>query len=197
MGRRGGDGETEKGAAAGGLVLLSQNKARFPVVPTLTATLGVKVHRPVVGPWDSKHLLHVFAVVNVSSTAVYANQVDSPKDAKAKHGKGRTRRMQDPFAAQLRHVARQYPAAEHRQVVLVIDNAPWQRGRVIEDALRDHPAGFRSGQDANRRKIDFRTNVWNQIAITQRKKTNQSGSAGTKIKSGKWPKNSTSSPRAS
>ena len=34
-------------------------------VPTLTATLGVKGHRPVVGTWDCKHLLYAFAVVSL------------------------------------------------------------------------------------------------------------------------------------
>ena len=36
-------------AEAGELVLLSQDEARFPMVPTLGATLGVKGHRPRVG----------------------------------------------------------------------------------------------------------------------------------------------------
>jgi DDE superfamily endonuclease len=35
-------------------VLLSQDEARFPLVPTLRATLGVKGHRPTVGTWDNK-----------------------------------------------------------------------------------------------------------------------------------------------
>jgi hypothetical protein len=55
----------KKQAAAGELVLLSQDDARFPMVPTLTATLGVKGHRPVVDMRDCKRLLSVFAVVNL------------------------------------------------------------------------------------------------------------------------------------
>jgi hypothetical protein len=35
-------------------VLLSQDEARFPLVPTLRATLGVKGYRPRVGTWDNK-----------------------------------------------------------------------------------------------------------------------------------------------
>jgi hypothetical protein len=80
-------------------VLLSQDEARFPMVPTLTATLGVKGHRPIVGTWDCKHLLYVFAVVNLVSAAVHANLVDSPKDAAKKTGKSKTRRLQEAFAA--------------------------------------------------------------------------------------------------
>ena len=109
------------------------------MVPTLTATLGVKGHRPVVGTWDCKHLLYVFAVVNLVTAAVHANTLESPKDAKKKTGKSKTRRMQEAFAAHLRHVARMYPAVRHKRVVLLIDNAPWHRGRPIDEALRDHP----------------------------------------------------------
>jgi hypothetical protein len=68
---------------------LSQDEAKFPMVPTLTATLGVKGHRPVVGTWDCKHLLYVFAVVNLVTAAVHANLVDSPKDTKTKAGKSK------------------------------------------------------------------------------------------------------------
>ncbi len=118
---------------------MSQDEARFPMVPTLTATLGVKGHRPVVGTWDCKHLLYVFAVVNLVTAAVHANLVDSPKDAKARTGKSKTRRMQEAFAAHLRHVARMYPAGPHARVVLMIDNAPWHRGKPVDEALRDHP----------------------------------------------------------
>ena len=92
-------------------MLLSQDEARFPMVPTLTATLGVKGHRPVVGTWDCKHLLYVFAVVNLVTAAVHANLVDSPKGATKKTGKSKTRRLQEAFAAHLRHVGRMNGAA--------------------------------------------------------------------------------------
>jgi hypothetical protein len=109
------------------------------MVPTLTATLGVKGHRPVVGTWDCKDLLYVFAVVNLATAAVHANTLESPKDAKKKTGKSKTRRMQEAFAAHLRHTARMYPADRHKRVVLIIDNAPWHRGKPIDDALADNP----------------------------------------------------------
>jgi transposase len=126
-------------AEAGQLVLLSQDEARFPMVPTLGATLGVKGHRPLVGTRDNKDLLYVFAVVNVVTAAVHANLLDSPAKAKQTTGQSKTRRMQEAFAAFLRHVARIYPAGEHKRVVLIIDNAPWHRGRPIDEALADHP----------------------------------------------------------
>jgi transposase len=118
---------------------LSQDEARFPMVPTLAATLGVKGHRPLVGTRDCKDLLYVLAVVNLVSAAVHANTLESPKDAKKKTGKSKNRRMQEAFAAHLRHVGRVYPREKHPRVVLVIDNAPWHRGRPIDAALRDNP----------------------------------------------------------
>jgi transposase len=118
---------------------LSQDEARFPMVPTLTATLGVKGHRPVVGTRDCKDLLYVLAVVNLVSAAVHANTLESAKDAKKRTGQSKTRRMQEAFAAHLRHVGRVYPRQKHPRVVLVIDNAPWHRGAPIDAALWDNP----------------------------------------------------------
>jgi transposase len=119
--------------------LLSQDEARLPMVPTLAATLGLKGHRPKVGTRDCKDLLYVFAVVNVVTAALHANTLESPKDAKRKTGKAKTRRMQEAFAAHLRHVGGVYPAERHKRVVLVIDNAPWHRGDVVREALADNP----------------------------------------------------------
>jgi hypothetical protein len=120
-------------------VLLSQDEARFPMVPTLTATLGVKGHRPVVGTRDCKDLLYVFAVVNVVTAALHANTLESPKDAKARTGRNKTRRLQEAFAAHLRHVGRAYPASRHKRVVLIIDNAPWHAGEPVRRALEENP----------------------------------------------------------
>ena len=120
-------------------MLLSQDEARFPMVPTLVATLGVKGHRPKVGTRDNKDLLYVFAVVNLVSAALHTNTLESPKDAKKKTGKSKTRRMQEAFAQHLRHVGKAYPQDEHKEVVLLIDNAPWHRGGPIDEALAQNP----------------------------------------------------------
>jgi transposase len=109
------------------------------MVPTLTATLGVKGHRPVVGTRDCKHLLYVFAVVNLITAALHTNTLESRQDAKRKTGKSKSRRLQEGFAAHLRHVARMYPASPHRRVVLLIDNAPWHAGGPVRAALADNP----------------------------------------------------------
>ncbi len=119
--------------------MLSQDEARFPMVPTLAATLGVKGHRPVVGTRDNKDLLYVFAVVNLMSATLHSNTLESPKDAKKKTGKSKTRRMQEAFADHLQHVAKVYPQEKHKEVVLLIDNAPWHRGRPIDEALAQSP----------------------------------------------------------
>jgi hypothetical protein len=109
------------------------------MVPTLCATLGVKGHRPTVGTRDCKDLLYVFGVVNLVSAVVHATTLESPKNAKTKTGLGKTRRMQDAFASHLRHVGRMYPREKYPRVVLVIDNAPWHRGKAIDVALGDNP----------------------------------------------------------
>ena len=109
------------------------------MVPTATATLGVKGHRPVVGTWDCKDLLYVFAVVNLVSSAIHSNTLESPKDAKKKTGESKTRRLQEKFAQHLRHVGRIYPKDKHKEVVLLIDNAPWHAGKPVDEALAENP----------------------------------------------------------
>ena len=105
----------------------------------MAATLGVKGHRPVVGTRDCKDLLYVFAVVNLASAAIHANTLESPQRAKQKTGKSKTRRMQEAFADHLRHVAKVYPKHKYQEVVILIDNAPWHRGKTIDEALRENP----------------------------------------------------------
>ena len=81
---------------------MSEDEARFPMVPTLRATLGVKGHRPVVGTRDNKDLLYVFAVVNLVSAAVHATTLESPKGATKRTGKSKTAvwRWQERFASE-------------------------------------------------------------------------------------------------
>jgi transposase len=131
--------QLQEQAKAGEIVLLSQDEARFPMVPTATATLGVKGHRPVVGTWDCKDLLYVFAVVNLISAAIHSNTLESPKDARKKTGQSKTRRLQEAFAQHLRHIGRLYPQDLHKEVVLLIDNAPWHAGQAVNQALADNP----------------------------------------------------------
>jgi transposase len=126
-------------AQAGEIVLLSQDEARFPMVPTVQATLGVKGHRPQVGTWDCKDLLYLFCVVNLISGALHSNTLESPKDAKKKTGQSKTRRLQEMFAQHLGHVGRVYPQDKYPEVVLLIDNAPWHGGKVVNEAMAANP----------------------------------------------------------
>ena len=128
-----------KKAEAGELVLLSQDEARFPMVATLAAALGVKGFRLAVGTRDCKDLLYVLAVVNIVTAAVHSTTLESPARAKQKTGRSKTRRMQEAFAAFLRHVGQTYAKEKHKRVVLIIDNAPWHRGKRIDEALADNP----------------------------------------------------------
>jgi len=109
------------------------------MVPSLAAALGVKGHRPTAGTRDCKDLLYIFGVINLVSATLHGNTLESPKDAKKTTGKSKTKRMQEAFAAHLRHVAKVYPQAKNKEVVLLIDNAPWHRGKPIDEALRDNP----------------------------------------------------------
>ena len=109
------------------------------MVPTLAATLGVKGHRPTVGTRDCKDLLYLFGVVNLVSAALHSTTLESPRGATKRTGQSKTRRLQEAFAVHLRHVGRVYPRQRHPRVVLLIDNAPWHRGKPIDGALRDNP----------------------------------------------------------
>jgi transposase len=120
-------------------VLLSQDEARFQMVPTLAAMLGVKGHRPAVGTRDCKDVLYVFAVLNLISGAVHANTLESLPAANRKSRESKTRRMQRAFADHLRHVGRIYPKDRFARVVLTIDNAPWRRGPLIAEAMAEQP----------------------------------------------------------
>ena len=108
-------------------------------MPTLAATLGVKGHRPEVGTRDNKGLLYVLAVMSLTTAAVHATTLECPAGKKKAGQPSTNRRMQEAFAAHLRHVGRVYPKEQYRRVVLIIDNAPWHRGQPVADALADNP----------------------------------------------------------
>jgi hypothetical protein len=120
-------------------VLLSQDEARFPMVPTLGPTLGVKGHRPAVGTRDCKDLLYVLAVLNVVTAALHSNTLLAPARRGPKGRPSKTRRLQEAFARHLRHVGQGYPQDRHARVVWIIDNAPWHRGGPGDEALADPP----------------------------------------------------------
>lgn len=95
-----------KKAQAGESILLSQDEARFALVPTLRATLGVKGHRPVVGTWDNKDLAYSFAAMNRVTGQLSTRLLESAKDANRRTGQSKPARLQQALAAHLRDIAR-------------------------------------------------------------------------------------------
>jgi hypothetical protein len=76
----------------------------------------------------------------MSSRRCPAWEARLPYDAAdRKSGQSKTRRMQQAFAAHLRHVGRMYPPERCAKVVLLIDNAPWHRGKPINEAMAHNP----------------------------------------------------------
>jgi transposase len=120
-------------------VLLSQDEARCPLVPTLHATLGVKGYRPLVGTWDNKDLVYCFAALNLATGQLTTRLLDQPSRSKAKTGSSKQQRLQAAFAVHLRDIARAYPASVYPEVVITIDNAPWHRGAGVDEVLAAHP----------------------------------------------------------
>jgi transposase len=109
------------------------------MVPTLATTLGVKGHRPEAPTRDDKGLLYVLAVVSLTTAALHATTLACPAGKKKAGQPSKNKRLQEAFAAHLRHVGRVYPKDQHGRVVLTIDNAPWHRGEAVTKALADHP----------------------------------------------------------
>jgi transposase len=119
--------------------LLSQDEARFPLVPTLRTTLGVKGHRPMVGTWDNKDLVYSFATMNVVTGQLTTRFLESPAKARRHTGLSKTARLQHAFARHLRDIARAYPASWNMPVILTIDNAPWHQATAVAQVLAAHP----------------------------------------------------------
>src|SRR6516165_9025999 len=92
-----------------------------------------------VGTRDSKDVLYVLAVLNLLSGVVHANTLESLQAVNRKSKESKTRRMQRAFADHLRHVGRMYPRERFGRVVLLIDNAPWHRGKLIDEAMTANP----------------------------------------------------------
>jgi hypothetical protein len=120
-------------------VLLSQDEARFPLVPTLRTTLGVKGHRPLVGTWDNKDQVYCFVALNLVTGQLTTRLLEQPARSKAKTGQSKQQRLQAAFASHLRDIARTYPANEYPEVIITIDNAPWHRGALMDQVLAAHP----------------------------------------------------------
>jgi transposase len=121
-------------------VLLSQDEARFSMIPTLRTTLGLKGHRPIVGNLDCHEVVYLFGALNVVTGQLTTRIVERLRPpAKGPRATPKQRFLQAAFARHLRDIARAYPAARYPRVVLVIDNAPWHRGALITAVLTALP----------------------------------------------------------
>jgi transposase len=124
-----------KKANAGELVLLSQDEARFSMIPTLRTTLGVKGHRPLVGTLDCHDVLYVFGALNLVTGRLTTCLIERP------HPPTRSKQhyLHAAFARHLRGIARAYPATQYARVVVVIDKASWHRGALVTAVLQACP----------------------------------------------------------
>jgi transposase len=114
--------------------LLSQDEARFSMLPTLRTTLGVKGHRPLVGNLDCHDVLYVFGALNLVTGRLTTCLVERPRTTRSTQ-----RYLQKAFARHLRDIARAYPAAHYPRVVVVIDKASWHRGAWVTTVLEAFP----------------------------------------------------------
>jgi transposase len=118
--------------------LLSQDEARFSLIPTLRTTLGVTGHRPLVGNLDGQASLSLCGALNQVTGRLTTRLVERPQPPKK--GRLSTRRyLQEAFAHPLRDMARAYPAAQFPRGVIVIDKAPGHQGAAITAVLADYP----------------------------------------------------------
>ena len=125
--------ELKKKAEDQEIVLLSQDEAKFPMVPTLQKTLGVKGFRPIVGNDDNKDNVYLFGSMNLVTGALTTNLCDHSKKTKNKKGY-----FQKKFVEHLEHVAKIYPAELYPKVVLTIDGASWHKGNAVKQVLEKH-----------------------------------------------------------
>jgi hypothetical protein len=108
------------------------------MAPALCRTLGLKGHRPVVGSWGCKDMLHVFASVDVVTSRLHTATVACRTGLYRRTGQSKTRRLQRTFAEHLRQIADCYPSEPYPCVVLVIDNAPWHAGELVRQVLAEY-----------------------------------------------------------
>jgi DDE superfamily endonuclease len=99
----------------------------------------VKGHRPTVGTWDNKDQVYCFAALNVVTGRLTTRLREQPARSKAKTGHSKQQRLQEAFAAHLQDIARTSPGSQYPEVVILIDNAPWHRGALMEHVFATQP----------------------------------------------------------
>ena len=133
--------ELKEKAKAGELVLLSQDEARFPMVPTRQATLGVKGHRPDGG----------YVGLQGPAVRLRRGQPAQRRRPQQHAGEPQGRQEEDGQEQDAAGCKRRSPSTcgmsagstrkdKHKEVVLLIDNAPWHAGKPVNEALGGEPA---------------------------------------------------------
>jgi len=100
--------------------------------------LGVKGHRPLVGNLDCHTSLYLYGALNLVTGHLTTRLVARPRKTRTSTVSKR-RYLQEAFAKHLRDIARAYPATHYPRVVLVVDNASWHQGHVIDEVLTVFP----------------------------------------------------------
>jgi hypothetical protein len=119
--------------------VLSQDEARFPLVPTLHVPLGVQGCRPLVGTWENKDQVYRVAALHLVTGPWTTRWLEQPARRTAKTGHRTQQRLQTTFVAHLQDSARMYLASTCPEVVITIENAPWHRGAGVEHVLEVYP----------------------------------------------------------
>jgi hypothetical protein len=92
-----------------------------------------------VGTWDNKAWVYGYAALKVTNGKRTTRWLEPPARIKRQTGQSKTRRLQVAFVAHLHESARAYPAESHPDVVIILDNAPWHQGPIVEEAMAAHP----------------------------------------------------------
>ena len=117
---------------------MRQDDARFPLVPTLHATLGVQGYRPPVGTWDNKAQVYCSAALQLVTGQLTTRLREQPARSKAKTGHRKQQRLQTAFVAHRGAIARAYPARRSPEVVSTIAKAPGHSGAGVAQVLEAH-----------------------------------------------------------
>lgn len=134
------------------------------MIPTLRTTLGLKGHRPIVGHLDGHDLVYVFGALNLITGQLTTRLVERPRASgqRQKPTSGQ-RCVQERFARHLRDMARAYPATQYPRVVLVSDHAPWHRGALMTEVLKEWPHLERSRWPSYRPHLQLIERFWKVV----------------------------------
>ena len=108
--------------------------------PLRRTTLGLKGPRSLVGHRDGHDLGSIFGALTRITGPLTTRLVARPRaSAQLQKAGARPRRWQAGWARHWRDLARADPAPQDPRVGLVLDNAPWPRGALSTQGLKEGP----------------------------------------------------------